>query len=55
MKFVLSCISSVQKIIGTLASSSCQLRLGVGLSCPLHWQTYSLLTNQLSHKTFRVF
>ena len=28
-----SCISSIQKIIGTPLSSSCQLRLGVDLSC----------------------
>jgi len=27
-----SCISSIQKIIGTPLSSSCQLRLGVDLS-----------------------
>ena len=28
-----SCISSIQKITETLLSSSCQLRLGVDLSC----------------------
>ena len=28
-----SCISSVQKLIGTLLSSPCQLGLGVDLSC----------------------
>jgi len=28
-----SCISSIENITGTPLSSSCQLRLGVGLSC----------------------
>jgi len=28
-----SCISSVENLIGTLLSSSCQLGLGVDLSC----------------------
>jgi len=28
-----SCISSIQKLMGTPLSSFCQLELGVGLSC----------------------